>query len=200
MNAKNAPSDSEPFTTMPPASRTAAWASEREEREQRHVERALPVGAEALREDGLRRALEPRCSRALLRERLHDVDADDRLLGDRRDVASFCCTSRSIGCAMWLYRYASTDEQRRDRQRDQRQPPVDDEEDDRDADDREHVLGEEDEAVAEEEAHGLQVDRRTGHQLAGLVAVVEAEAQPHELGIEGVADVVLDAECLPARR
>ena len=60
------------------------------------------------------------------------------------------------------------------------------------------VLEEEDQAVAEEEAHGLQVDRRARHQLAGLVAVVEAEREPEEVRVELVAHVVLDAERLPA--
>ena len=51
------------------------------------------------------------------------------------------------------------DEDRRDRERDQGELPVVDEEDPRDRDDREDVLAEEDEAVAEEEADGLEVDR-----------------------------------------
>ena len=51
-------------------------------------------------------------------------------------------------------------------------------------DDGEHVLEEEDQAVAEEEAHALQVDGRARHQLAGLVAVVEAEREPHEVRVE----------------
>ena len=67
-------------------------------------------------------------------------------------------------------------------------------------DDREHVLEEEDQAVAEEEADALQVDRRARHQLPGLVAVVEAEREAHELRVQGVAQVELDAERLPCRR
>ena len=62
---------------------------------------------------------------------------------------------------------------------DQRELPVEDEQHDGHRDDREHVLEEEDQAVAEEEAHALQVDRRARHQLAGLVAVVEAEREAH---------------------
>jgi hypothetical protein len=61
--------------------------------------------------------------------------------------------------------------------RGERELPVDNEEDDRDPDDREHVLEEEDEPVAEEEAHGLQVHRRPRHELSGLVPVVEAERE-----------------------
>ena len=57
---------------------------------------------------------------------------------------------------------------RRDRERDERELPAVDEEDRRDDEDRDDVLREEDEAVAEEEAHRLEVDRRARHELAGL--------------------------------
>ena len=60
------------------------------------------------------------------------------------------------------------------------------------------MLEEEDEAVAEEEAHALQVDGRARHQLAGLVAVVEAERESEQLRVELVAHVELDAERLAA--
>ena len=59
------------------------------------------------------------------------------------------------------------------------------------------MLREEDEAVAEEEAHGLQVDRGARHELAGLTAVVEAERQSEKVRVELVAHVVLDRERLP---
>ena len=90
------------------------------------------------------------------------------------------------------------DDQRRDRGRDECEAPVDDEHDRRRRDDRQDVLEEEDEAVAEEEAHRLEVDRRAREELARLVAVVEAEREAEELGVEGVAHVELDAERLPA--
>ena len=76
------------------------------------------------------------------------------------------------------------DEDRRERERDQRELPRDEEDEDRDADHREDVLEEEDQPVAEEEAHGLDVDRRARHQLARLVPVEVAERQPHELRVE----------------
>ena len=87
---------------------------------------------------------------------------------------------------------------RRDRERDERELPAVEEEDGRDDDDRHDVLREEDQAVAEEEAHRLQVDRRPRHELARLAAVVEAERKPQEVRVELVAQVVLDAERLPA--
>ena len=72
------------------------------------------------------------------------------------------------------------------------------EEDDRHAHDREHVLEEEDEPVAEE-ANGLEVDGGPRHELAGLVPVVEAERETEELRVDLVPKVVLDPQCLPAR-
>ena len=59
---------------------------QRHERDQRHVGRALAVRAQRLLEDALGAAVELRLLGRLLRERLDDVDADDVLLGDRRDV------------------------------------------------------------------------------------------------------------------
>jgi hypothetical protein len=91
------------------------------------------------------------------------------------------------------------DEKRHDRRGRDGELPVDDEEHDRDADDREHVLEEEDEPVAEEEADRLQVDGGPGHQLTRLVAVVEAEREAEELGVDRVPQVVFDPERLAPR-
>ena len=60
------------------------------------------------------------------------------------------------------------------------------------------MLEEEDQAVAEEEPDALQVDGRAAHQLAGLVAVVEAEREPHELRVDRGSHVELDVERLLA--
>ena len=59
---------------------------QRHERDQRDVERALPVRAERLVEDELRADAELLLLGRLLRERLDDVHADDVLLRDGRDV------------------------------------------------------------------------------------------------------------------
>ena len=135
----------------------------------------------------------------LLGERLDDVDADDVLLGDGRDVGHLLLdvAQHRVGDARVAVR--EDDDQGRDRGRDERELPVDEEHDHRRADDRQHVLEEEDEAVAEEEADGLQVDGRAGEQLARLVPVVEAEREPEQLRVERVPHVVLDAERLAAR-
>jgi hypothetical protein len=134
----------------------------------------------------------------LLGERLDDVDTDDVLLGDRRDVGHLLLDvpqdrMRNVAVAV-----RERDDERRHRERDQRQAPLEVQHHRRHAHDRQHVLEEEDQAVAEEEADRLEVDGGTRHQLARLVAVVEAEGHPHEVGVEGVPHVELDAERLPA--
>ena len=171
---------------------------ERDERHERHVRRALPVRAQRLVEDELGASRELLQLGGLLRERLHDVDADDVLLGDGRDVGEPLLhvaerRMRDVAVAVGEHH-----ERRRDRERDERELPLEEEEDDGHRHDGEHVLEEEDEAVAEEEAHALQVDRRARHELARLVTVVEAERQPHELRVDAAAHVHLDVERLLA--
>ena len=60
--------------------------------------------------------------------------------------------------------------------------------------DRERVLGDEDQPVAEEEADRLQVDRRPRHQLAGLLGVEEAELERLQVRVEALAQVELDRQ------
>ena len=62
------------------------------------------------------------------------------------------------------------------------------------SDDRQRVLGEEDQPVAEEEADRLQVDRRPRHQLAGLLGVEEAELERLQVLVDALAQVELDRE------
>ena len=59
---------------------------------------------------------------------------------------------------------------------------------------RERRLQDEHEPVAEEEAHGLQVDGRAGHQLAGLLVVEEAELEALEVAVEQLAQVEFDRQ------
>ena len=133
---------------------------QRQEREQRDVERALLVRRDALPEDRLGRTLELRLLGLLLRERLDDVDADDVLLGDGRDVRHLLLDVAQQRVRDVRVAVREPDQQRRDPQRDERQLPVDEEHHDRRADERERVLEEEDQPVPEEEADRLQVDRR----------------------------------------
>ena len=84
------------------------------------------------------------------------------------------------------------------RERDQCELPLEDEQDDGHEHDRQGVLEEEDQSVAEEETHALQVDGRARHQLARLVPVVEAEREPDEVRVEVAAQVHLHGERLAA--
>ena len=86
------------------------------------------------------------------------------------------------------------DDERHRRERQRRQPRVHGEHRHRGEQDRQRALGDPHEAVAEEEADRLQVDRRARHQLAGLLAVEEAELERLQVRVEPVAQVVLDAE------
>ena len=65
--------------------------------------------------------------------------------------------------------------------------------------DRQRVLGEEDQPVAEEEADRLQVDRRARHQLPRLLAVEEAELERLQVAVHPLAQVELDVDRDPAR-
>ena len=151
------------------------------------------------REERLRAALELVLLGLLLRERLDDVDADDVLLGDRRDVGHLLLDvaqhrMRDVAVAVGDARPATGENASATsasfHEIDEEQHP--------DADDGEDVLEEEDQPVAEEEAHALEVDGRARHQLPGLVAVEVAEREPHELRVERVPQVELDAERLLA--
>src|SRR4029079_19633948 len=114
----------------------------------------------AAREDAVGGVPEALLDLLLLGERLDDMDADDRLLRDRRDVRELLLHVAENRVRDVAVTVGDADEERRDRERDQRQLPVVEEENGGDAEDRDHVLREEDEAVAEEEADRLQVDRR----------------------------------------
>ena len=172
---------------------------QRQEREQRHVDRTLTEGAHGLVEDGAGSALELLLASLLLRERLDDVDADDRLLAHRRHVGELLLHVAQDGVRDVAVAVGDGDDQRCDRERNERELPLDHEKHDHHRRDREDVLEEEDQAEPEEEADRLQVDGRARHQLASLVAIVEAERQPQQVRIEGLAHVLLDPERLPAR-
>jgi hypothetical protein len=86
------------------------------------------------------------------------------------------------------------DDERHGGECEEREPRIDDDHRDRGEDDRQRRLRDDHEPVAEEEAHGLQVDGRARHELAGLLTVEEAELEPEQVVVDLVAQVVLDAE------
>ena len=172
---------------------------QRHDRDQRDVRRALPVRPQRLLEHELRAVAELLLLGRLLRERLDDVDADDVLLRHRRDVGEALLHVAQRRMCDVAVAVGERDEQRSGRERDERELPLDEEEDDRHRQHGEHVLEEEDQPVAEEEADALEVDGGPAHELPGLVPVVEAERQAHEMGVEAAAHVHLDVERLAAR-
>jgi len=125
---------------------------QRNEGDQRHIERALPVRLERSREHRLGADAELLLLRGLLRECLDDVDADDVLLGDGRDVGEPLLDVAERRVRHMAVAVREHDEHGRDRDRDERELPLKEEEDAGHRDDGEHVLEEEDEAVTEEEA------------------------------------------------
>jgi hypothetical protein len=133
---------------------------------------------------------------ALLRERLHDVDADDALLRDGRDVRELLLHVAEHRVRCLAVAICDVHDHRSDRQGDESELPAVEEEDERDDEDGHDVLREEDQPVAEEEPHRLQIDRRAGHELARLAPVVEAEREPQQVPVQLVAEVVLDGERL----
>ena len=172
-------------------------------RDQRQERRAAARRARAAcsrRASARRRRRQPASKRSARRSScandLTTWTPDDRLLRDGRDVGELLLHVAEHGVGDAAVAVGGSAIDRRDRERDERELPAVDEEDGRHDDDRHDVLREEDQAVAEEEAHRLQVDRRARHELARLAAVVEAERQSEEVRVELVAHVVLDGERL----
>ena len=172
---------------------------ERHEAQQGDVERPLPVRRERLVEHRVGRGRELLLAMSLLGERLHDVDPDDALLGNRRDVCELLLDVAQNRVGHVAVAVRDQDDHRHDRQRHESELPAVEEEDDAHDHDGDDVLREEDQPVTEEEANRLQVDRRTGHELADLATVVEAEREPQEVRVQIVPQVVLDGERLSAR-
>jgi hypothetical protein len=145
-----------------------------ERRHGRH-EGGLQAGrAQRLAEDPLRPCPEPIRLVLFLGERLHDAHAHDVLLGPGGDVGDPLLDLLQDGVANPRIPVGHVCQHRRDRERDQGQLHADQRHHDQHADHGEYVLGEEDQAVAEEHPHCLHVDRSARHQLPGLVPVEEA--------------------------
>ena len=171
---------------------------QRDERDQRHVLRALPVRLQRLLEDELGAQPELLLLRRLLCERLDHVDSDDVLLDDRGHVGQLLLDLAERRVRHVAVAVGERDQHRRGREHDQRQLPLEEEQHAAHQQDGEHVLEEEDQPVAEEEPDSLEVDGGAGHELAGLVAVVEAERQPDQVRVDAAAHVHLDVERLAA--
>jgi hypothetical protein len=133
------------------------------------------------------------------RERLHHADAGDVLLdlrGQLGDALLHLLERRARAPA--VAHRGQHDEGYR-RQRGRREPRLQGEHGRRGEHDGEPALRDEDQPVAEEEAHGLQVDGRAGHQLSGLLRVEERELELLEVAVDDVAQVDLDPQRDAAR-
>ena len=160
----------------------------------RHVGGLQSGCAQRLAKDPLRPRPEPIRLVLLLRERLHHAHAHDVLLGAGGDVGDPLLDLLQHGVADPRVPVGHVGQHRRDRERDQRQLHADQRHHHQHADHGEHVLGEEDQAVAEEHPHRLHVDRGPRHQLPGLMPVEEAVGEPLHVAVHAVAQVVLDGQ------
>ncbi len=95
-----------------------------QERQERHVGRPLPVGADRPREERLVPGGELLLLRRLLRERLDHVDADDVLLDDRRNVGELLLHVPQRRMRDMAVAVRDRDEERHHGQHDQRELPL----------------------------------------------------------------------------
>ena len=122
---------------------------------------------------GLGLAAEPAPHVVLAAERLHHLDADDRLVGRLRHVAlPLLHLARERRDAAREAQREHGDRRHRDR-RVEREPRVHEHEHDPADDDHHQALHPLDEAPADEVADGVEVVRRAREHLAGRVPVVE---------------------------
>ncbi len=138
----------------------AGLGEERNEAEQRDVEGLLAVGLDAAREQALVPLREALGLGVLLGEGLDHVHAGDVLLGRGGDVGHLLLHVAEHGVGDVAVAVCDSDDKRRHCDRHQRQPPVEVEHHRGHTEHGQHVLGEEDQSVAEEEANQRQVDRR----------------------------------------
>ena len=127
-------------------------------------------------------------------EGLDDADPGDVLLGLRGQLGEPLLDLLLGGPGDAVVARGGVDDERGGGEGDQRQPGVDREHHGAGEDDRQQVLGDEDQSVAEEEADRAEVDRRPRHQLAGLLAVEEAQLEPLQVGVEHLPQVEFDRQ------
>ena len=130
----------------------------------------------------------------LAREGLDDAYARDVLLGVRGQLGDALLGLLDRRTRAAAVAVGDEHHERHGRECDQAQARFDRDHHDPREHDREDRLQDEHEPVAEEEAHGLQVDGSARHQLARLLAVEEAELELLQMAVEQLAQVVFDAE------
>ena len=169
-------------------------AEVRQEAEERVVEAAQPVRVDRLVEDPRDRAVEAGELAVLGGERLDHAHAGHVLLDVGGELGDALLHLLQRGTRLHPVAPRHEDHERHRREREQRQLGLQREHRAGGEHDRQAALQQEHEPVAEEEAHGLQVDGRARHQLPRLLLVEEAELERLQARVEPVAQVVLDAE------
>ena len=130
----------------------------------------------------------------LASEDAHDAAADHVLLGGRRHVGDALLHVLQDRLEAQAEADGDQQQERQERQGHEGELPVHHEHDHGDRDHHDDVGDEEDEAVAEEHAHVLDVAHGPAHELAGRPAVEVAERLTQDVRPHAVAQVVLDAE------
>ena len=166
----------------------------RQEADERVVERAQPRGAHRLVEHAPDGALEARELARLGGERLDHAHAGDVLLDVGGELGDPLLDLEQRGPRAAAVARGDEHHERHGQQRERGEPRLQREHGDRGEQDRQRALADEDQPVAEEEAHGLQVDRRARHQLAGLLAVEERQLERLQVAVDQVAQVELDRQ------
>ena len=131
-------------------------------------------------------------------ERLHDAHARDVLLGVRGQLGDPLLDLLDGWAGAAAVTLGDEHHERNRDHRDQTERGVDVDHRGTGQHEGERGLEDEHEAIAEEEAHRLQIDGRARHQLAGLLVVEEAELQLLEVAIEELAQVEFDRERDPS--
>ena len=136
----------------------------------------------------------------LAAERLHHLDADDRLVRGLGHIAfPLLHLARQGRDAAGEAQREHRDRRHRDRGV-EREPRVDDHEHDAGGDDHHQALDPLDQAPADEVADRIEVVRRTRQHLAGGVPVVERPREAEVRAVEELAHARLDPDADPRRR
>jgi len=125
-------------------------------------------------------------------ERLHDPDARDALLRLGGELGDSLLHFLHRRAGETVEAGGREDNERHRQQRQRGQPGLDREHDGAGQQERECVLGQEDQPVAEEEADRLEVDGRPRHQLPGLLRVEEPQLERLEVRVDPLPQVELD--------
>ena len=156
------------------------------------VERLQAGGEDLLVEDapdGAAKAVE---HEPLAGERLHDPDPGDALLDFTRQLGESLLDLLDRRSRAPVVPHGRQHHERHRQQREGREVGLEREHHRAREHERQRVLRQEDQPVAQEEANRLQVDRRPRHQLPGLLGVEETELEPLQVPVEALPKVELD--------